>query len=100
VGLLNIAVIHVESPIYKNKRESDSMKRPKEITAKLKAADVCLAKYTTLLEKENLRLQNQIAKLQVKCISYQNETAAVKKSKPETKIIIQTTPELKKLMEE
>jgi len=76
------------------------MKKPKEITAELKKTNLELSEYVTCLEKENLKLHTRIAKLQVENVSYQNEVMATKKSKPPTKVIIKTSPELKKLMEE
>jgi len=42
-----------------------------ELTSKLKASDPELKNYVLELEKENLRLQRQIAKLQVKDVSQQ-----------------------------
>jgi len=60
------------------------MKRPNEITAILKYADPDLQLYIFELEKLNLKLKNQIAKLQVQNISYQNEITALKKMQPKT----------------
>jgi len=45
------------------------MKRSVELTSKLKASDPELKNYILELEKENLKLQRQIAKLQVKDVS-------------------------------
>jgi hypothetical protein len=41
------------------------MSREREITKKLKGADPELSMYLKELEKENLRLQKKVAKLQV-----------------------------------
>jgi hypothetical protein len=49
--------------------ESIAMKRPHDLTSKLKASDPELKNYVLELEKENLKLQKQIAKLQVKDVS-------------------------------
>ena len=72
------------------------MKRPKEITAELKKANLPLSKYVTQLEKENLKLHTRIAKLQVENVSYQNEAKAAKKSKPPVTVIVQTDSERSK----
>jgi hypothetical protein len=58
------------------------MKRPKEITAKLKNAHSELQSYIVELEKLNLKLHKQIAKLQAQNISYQNEISALKEAPP------------------
>ncbi len=63
------------------------MKRPKEITSKLKKSDIELQNYVTELEKENAKLQKGIAKLQVKDISNQNQIAALKQFQPKIKFI-------------
>jgi hypothetical protein len=67
------------------------MARSKEITKKLKMADSEIAAYMVELEKENLRLHKMVAKLQVKCVSQNNEIKALKEQakKPGAKIIIQ-----------
>jgi hypothetical protein len=67
--------------------ESQAMKRPPDIMSKLKASDPELKNYVLELEKENLKLQRQIAKLQVKDVSQQNQITALKKAHP--KLIIQ-----------
>ncbi len=75
------------------------MARPKEITKKLKVADPEIAAYVAELEKENLRLQKVVAKLQVKCLSQDNEILALRKEakKPRGKIVIMThSPEKRK----
>jgi hypothetical protein len=58
------------------------MKRPNKITAKLKTADIELAEYVKCLEKENMRLHSEIAKMQVKDVSQQNQVTALKKGQP------------------
>ena len=64
------------------------MKRPQSLTAKLKVCDQEINLYVTALEKENLKLHNQIAKLQSKNVTYQNEIAALKKFQPKGPSII------------
>ena len=64
------------------------MSRPTEITKKLKGADPEVLMYIVELEKENLRLHKQIAKLQVKNITKDNEIKALKQAQPEVKIVI------------
>jgi len=65
------------------------MKRPHDLTSKLKASDPELKNYVLELEKENLKLQKQIAKFQVKGVSQQNQITALKKAQP--KMIVQVT---------
>jgi predicted nuclease with TOPRIM domain len=60
--------------------EHISVNRPSSLTAKLKAADVELRNYLIELEKENLKLHKQLAKLQVKNVSMQNEIKALKEN--------------------
>ena len=60
------------------------MKRPNDLTSKLKTSDKELRNYIIELEKENLKLQKQIAKLQVKNVSQQNQITALKKAQPVT----------------
>ena len=64
------------------------MRRPKEITKKLKEACPELSAYVFELEKENLRLQKEVAKLQVKTVSKDNEIKALKKATPKVNIVI------------
>lgn len=64
------------------------MSRPTEITKKLKGAHPELSMYIVELEKENLRLHKQVAKLQVKNIIKDNEIKALKQAQPEVKIVI------------
>jgi hypothetical protein len=59
------------------------------LTSKLKQSDPELKNYVFELEKENLRLQRQIAKLQVKDVSQQNQINALKKAQP--KMIVRLT---------
>ena len=54
------------------------MSRPKEITSKLRRADPDLSAYVLELEKENLRLHKQVAKLQVESVSKNNKIKALK----------------------
>jgi hypothetical protein len=63
------------------------VKRPSNLTSKLKVSDPELKNYMLELEKENLKLQKQIAKFQVKDVSQQNQIIALKKAQP--KIIVQ-----------
>jgi len=74
-----------------------SMKRPSEISSKLKKADVKLVNYIFELEnkiseffKENSRLQKKNAKMEVQDISNQNKIKALDKLASEEKIIIKT----------
>jgi hypothetical protein len=69
--------------------ESPAMKRPPDLRSKLKASDPELKNYVLELEKENLKLQRQIAKLQVKDVFQQNQITALKKAQPKT--IVQVT---------
>jgi len=64
------------------------MKRPLDLMSKLKASNPELKNYVLELEKENLKLQKQIAKFQVKDLSQQNQITALKKAQP--KIIVRT----------
>lgn len=64
------------------------MSRPTEITKKLKVADPELSKYIIELEKENLRLHKQIARLQVKDVSQQNQIRALKNVQPKINIVL------------
>jgi hypothetical protein len=72
------------------------MKRPKEITAKLKNTDIELQNYVSELEKENAKLHKTIAKMQAKDISQQNEITALKQFQPKInpvfKVIHETKP--------
>ena len=65
------------------------MSRSKEITKKLKETDSELSAYVFELEKENLRLQKQVAKLQVKIVSKDNEIKALKQAAPKFNVVIQ-----------
>jgi hypothetical protein len=53
------------------------MSRPKEITRKLRQADPDLSAYVLELERENLRLHKQVAKLQVESVSKNNKLKAL-----------------------
>jgi uncharacterized protein YlxW (UPF0749 family) len=66
------------------------MSRSKELTKKLKEAGPELSAYLLELEKENLRLQKQVAKLQVKIISKDNEIKALKQAIPKFTLVIQS----------
>jgi len=63
------------------------MKRLPNLTSKLKASDPEIKHYVLELEKENLKLQKQIARFEVKIVSQQNQITALKKAQP--KLIIQ-----------
>jgi hypothetical protein len=65
------------------------MSRPKEITKKLKGSDPELSAYIIELEKENLRLQKQVAKLQVQNVTKDNEIKALKQTQPKLKVVVQ-----------
>ena len=58
------------------------MKRPQEITAKLKTCDPELKFYVAELEKINLKLHKQKAKLQAQNVTYQNEIKSLKQAQP------------------
>jgi hypothetical protein len=62
------------------------MSRPKEITRKLRRTDPDLSAYVAELEKENLRLQKQVAKLQVESVSKNNKIKALKQVGPKIKV--------------
>lgn len=64
------------------------MKRPQEITMKLKKCNHELKDYIVELEKINLKLHKEKAKLQAQNVDYQNEIKALKKQPPSAKIII------------
>lgn len=57
------------------------LKRPKSLTAKLKVCDPELRLYVIELEKENLKLHKEKAKLQVQIVSQQHEIEVLKKGK-------------------
>ena len=59
----------------------------------LKTCDLLVRNYVTELEKENKRLQHQIARLRVKNVSQKNEIAALKRAKPETVVQVVTLDE-------
>lgn len=65
------------------------MNRPHNLISKLKTSNPELKNYVFELEKENLKLQKQIAKFQVKDVSQQNQITALKKAQP--KLIIRPT---------
>lgn len=75
-----------------------------EFKKKLKTCEPEIRDFVANLQLENAKLQRKIAKLEAEKISSDNMVRALgkelKKSKPSTQIIIQTTPELKKLMTE
>jgi hypothetical protein len=60
-----------------------TLNRPKSLTAKFKVCDPELKLYVIELEKENLKLHKQIAKLQAQNVTYQNEITALKKAPPQ-----------------
>lgn len=68
------------------------MKRPEEITSKLKVCDPDIRLYMIELEKENLKLHKQKAKLHVKIVSQQNEITTLKKLKPQPDVNINFFP--------
>ena len=63
------------------------MSRPTEITKKLKEVDPEISMYILELEKENLRLHKQIAKLHVKKTTMDNEIKALKQAQPKVKVV-------------
>ena len=74
------------------------MKRPNTITAELKKSNVSLSEYVSQLEKENQRLHKEIAKMQVKDVSNQNQIEALKKGQPKVNIIMNMDGETKKMV--
>jgi len=58
------------------------MKRPKSLTAKLKVCDPEIKLYVGELEKINLKLHKQIAKLQAQNIDHKNEIKVLKQGQP------------------
>ena len=68
------------------------MKRPKDISAKLKVCEPELNLYICELEKINLRLHMKIAKLQAQNMDYQNEIKTLKKLNPQADININFFP--------
>lgn len=64
------------------------MKRPTSITAELNQASIVFQAYVTQLEKENLKLQKEIGKVQAKYVTEQNKTAAAKKGPPKVNIVM------------
>jgi len=64
------------------------MKRPNDLTSKLKVADTEIHNYVVALEAENLKLQKQIAKLEVENVSQQHKIVALKKMQPQARIVI------------
>lgn len=62
------------------------MKRPPDLTSKLRVSDPELKNYLLELEKENSKIQKRISKFQVKIVSQQNQITALKKARP--KLII------------
>ena len=64
------------------------MKRPNNITTKLKIMDAEIVAYVKEMEKENLKLHNEIARMQVNNVSQQNEIAALKKRQPKVKVVM------------
>jgi hypothetical protein len=63
------------------------MSRPTDITKKLKGADPELSMYIVELEKENDRLHKQVAKLQVRNTSKDNEIKALKQAQPKLNVV-------------
>ena len=64
------------------------MNRSPSLTSQIKAANPELRGYVLELEKENLRLHKQIAKLEAKDVSQQNQIIALKKAQPKLNIVI------------
>ncbi len=55
------------------------MSRPKSLNTALKAANLEIQQYIVALESENLKLHKQMAKLQVKDVTQQNEITALRR---------------------
>jgi len=66
------------------------MNRPKSLAAKLKVCDSELKLYVNELEKINLKLHKQIAKLQAQNVDCQHEITALKKQSPVIKVNLQS----------
>lgn len=75
-----------------------------ELKKKLKACEPEIRNHVAYLQLENSKLQRRIAKLEAEKVTSDNRIRALekelKKTKPSVNVIIQTTPELKKLMED
>jgi hypothetical protein len=64
------------------------MKRPNNLTAKLKLCDPEIQNYVVALETKNAKLQKEIANLEVENVSYQHKITALKKMQPQAQFII------------
>jgi hypothetical protein len=80
------------SPSLKPWRKKHPMKRQNHLNSKLKKADVEIKNYVLELEKENLKLQSRLAKLEVKDISQQHQISELKKLKPKVIVNINGSP--------
>jgi hypothetical protein len=64
------------------------MKRPNDLTMKLKPCDSEVQNYVVALETKNAKLQKEIAKLEVENVSYQHKITALEKMRPQAQLII------------
>jgi len=64
------------------------MKRPNDLTAKLKRCDSEIRNYVVALETKNAKLQKQLANLEAENVSYQHKIAALEKMRPPAQFII------------
>jgi hypothetical protein len=71
-----------------NMIEEPLMKRPNDLTKKLKTCDPEIKNYVLALEDDNLKSQEKIAKLQVENLSYQHKIKVLEKMQPKAKLII------------
>ena len=72
------------------------MKHSKSLDAKLKICDPEVKLYVNELEKRNLKLHKQIAKLQTQNTDYQNQIKVLKKGQPKGNFIMNIGREGKK----
>lgn len=64
------------------------MKRPNDLTTKLKPCDSEIQNYVVALETKNAKLQKEIAKLEAENVSYQHKITALEKMRPKAQFII------------
>jgi len=64
------------------------MKRPNDLTAKLKLCVPEIRNYVVALETKNAKLQQQIAKVEVDNVSYRHKIKALEKMRPQAQLII------------
>jgi uncharacterized small protein (DUF1192 family) len=64
------------------------MKRPNNLTTKLKACDLEIYDYVMALEEKIAKLQKEIAKLAVENVSFQQKVKILEKMRPINKFIV------------